>query len=221
MVILPPRSAGRFLALCEARKAGGIRIHPPPPLPLFFLPPVKIIRRCYTHSAAATLPLGVPARMSGFSAFAGHGLAASDHLRPVSDTGFCRVSSRSCNKRPVPADLRLSCSFLSPRPAGRSAFEYTLSKCRFLFVLQPNLDRNALCCRVRKLVSFHPFCYVFQRHSREMLCPVVPVSGEIAPDTHVVLFLCHQSATSICFMQSPQMRLTALVALTLFLQHGH
>lgn len=34
VVILPPRSAGRFLALCEARKAGGIRIHPPP-LPHF------------------------------------------------------------------------------------------------------------------------------------------------------------------------------------------
>ena len=53
-----------------------------------------------------------------------------------------------------------------------------------------------------------------------MLCLVV-YPRKIAPYTHLIFFRLSHSATTIFSMQSPHIRLTALVALTLFLQHGH
>lgn len=72
---------------------------------------------------------------------------------------------------------------------------------------------------MRKPVRFYPFRYVFQRHSHVVLGLVIG-SRKITPETYVVFFRLFHSATSIFSMQSPQMRFTALVARTLFLQHG-
>lgn len=119
VVTLPPRPAGLFPALCEARKARGIRIYPPP-LPLLFLPTVKTTLPYRTHSAAANSPPDAPVRMFGFSASVGRGLAAFDHLRPVFDTVSCRASPPRCNRPPVPACLPASyLPFLPVQPIGQ------------------------------------------------------------------------------------------------------
>lgn len=97
-------------------------------------------------------------------------------------------------------------------------FESTLSI--FFFVLAPNFYGEALYIRVRKAVCLYPFRYVFQWHSLIVLRLVV-YPRKIAADTHLIFFRLFHPTTSIFSMQSPQMRFTALVALTLFLQHGH
>lgn len=104
---------------------------------------------------------------------------------------------------------------LSPRPADRAAFESTLSICLFA----PYTHGDTLHIGVCELIRLYPFCNVLERHCLVVLSFVV-YARKIAPDAHLVFFRLFHSATSIFSMQSPQMRLTALVARTLFLQHG-
>ena len=148
--------------------------------------------------------------------------------------GTCQLFRTCCNRRRC--ILRRSFSSWSvqsvlvsshvpflPRMADRVSriFESTLSIFCFRLCVKPNLNADAPACRMRKLIRFYPFRDVFQWQFLPVLRQIVR-PAEIAPERHLISLVLrrHQSVTSIFSMQSPQIRLTVFVALTLFPQHG-